>query len=72
MNGSVHVGNEDKQVIQHYYVTKLILMKVYNMKILGKVMLNFVHFIVYHTLVACYHAQCSNAYLACLQRRVEL
>ena len=33
-------------------------------------MLNSAHAIVYHTLVVCYHAHCSIAYLACLLIRV--
>ena len=34
------------------------------------IVLNSAHAIVYHTLVVCYHAHCSIAYLACLLIRV--
>ena len=48
-------------------------MKVYNMTIQARhVLLNSAHAIVDQTLVDCYHAHCSIAYMGCLLIRVVL
>ena len=55
------------------FITEFILMKVYNMTIQARHdLLNSVHAIVDPTLVVCYHAHCSIAYMGCLLIRVVL
>ena len=66
MNGAVQVGKEDKQVKQHYYI-------IYNPRNYANEGLQYhavkyCHVIIrsanfYHTLVVCYHANCSILYL---------
>ena len=58
------LGKEDKQVKQHYYVTSSQKLY-YNMTMPAKnsrVIIRSVNF--YHTLVMCYHVNCSISYLA--------
>ena len=72
----MHEGKKDKQVKQHYYAIssqKFIQMKVYNMTIQARdVVLNSAHAIVDHTLVVCYHAHCSIAYVGSFLIRMVL
>ena len=51
---------------QHYYAISFILMKVYNMTVQARDVLNSGHATVDSTLVVCYHAHCSLAYMGFL------
>ena len=54
-------------------ITEFILMKVHNMTIQARhILLNSAHATVDPTLVVCYHAHCSIAYMGCLLIRVVL
>ena len=54
-------------------ITEFIMMKVYNMKIQARdILLNSARATVDPTLVVCYHAHCSIAYMGCLIIRVVL